>query len=226
MKQPVVFNYLLLVLVGVLIVPYFTKNNNKDVVLGLQSEINRFKDSIASGIVEYQNLKIVSKNVSDSLKNVKKQLGMMEESFTDLLEEHDRIIEEVEKIPDTMLLPKLIEQTKYVYDPRDTSILVPMPVIRIVVIEIETKRLCIQQIDTLIKLNKEYKDYSNGLERLVDLKEKEVKKADSLLFDLNHVVGLQDKEIDLHLKEIKRQKTIKIATYSAALIIAGIVIAK
>jgi hypothetical protein len=226
MNRSVNFNYILIVLVGVLIFIYFIKNDNKDIVLSLQSEISRFKDDIASGMVEYQNLKIVSKNVSDSLIMVKEQLGLMEDSFDDLVKEHNRVIEEIEEIPDTMLLPKLIEQTNYVYNPRDTSILVPMPVIRIAVIEIETKRLCVQELDKLTELNSEYQSYASGLEELV-LKEKGInKKADSLLFDLNHVVGLQDKQIDLHLKEIKKQKAIKILGFGAAAIIIGIAIAK
>ena len=226
MKQSNVFNYILLVLVGVFIFLYIQKNTNKDAISSLEGEISRFKDSIASGIVEYQNLKIVSRKLSDSLSLVKDHLGFMEDSFADLLEEHDRVLVEIEKIPDTMLLPKLIEQTGYCYDQRDTSILVPMPVIKIAVIEIESKRLCIQQIDTLIKLNKEYQNYANGLERLVEVKDRQIGKADSLLFDLNHVVGLQDREIDLHLKEIRKQKGIKIVAFGAAAIITGIAIAK
>lgn len=226
MKQSKLFNYLLLVLVGVLLILYITKKNNKDTVSALQTEIGVFKTRIDSGIVEYQNLKIVSKNIKDSLQKVKKQLGLMEDSFADLLKEHDRVIEEIEEIPDTLLLPKLIEQTNYCYNPRDTSVLVPMPVIRIAVIEIETKRLCIVEVDRLIELNNEYQSYANGLEGLVELKDNEIKKVDSLLFDLNHVVGLQDKEIDLHLKEIRKQKAIKILGFGAAAIITGIAIAK
>ena len=135
MKQSVVFNYLLLVGIVVLLFLYFTKSDNKDVVFALQSEIEGFKQRIDSGRIEYQKIKIVNSKKADSLKQVKARLEVMEESFAYLLIDHNRVLKEIEKIPDTLLLPKLIKQANYYYDFKDTSILVPMPVIRIAVIE-------------------------------------------------------------------------------------------
>lgn len=192
----------------------------------LNTENERLNDKIGQEVVKYDSLRQISGIIADSLKVMKVELKRAEMSYKRLAGAHRVAIDSLEQLHDTLMVEMLLAQVDYIFDQRDTSFLVPMPVIRIAVIKIEQGEHCMVEKEALTDMYEGVKQQVNVLEQSGRVKDMMLISAETMLHDKDKVIDLKIKEGELYKKEIKRQKLLKIIFIGISAVIGGIAIAK
>lgn len=94
--------------------------------------------------------------------------------IADLNKKRKYLLDSLSKLNDTAFLAVLKEQTRYVYNPKDSMVITPIPVIKEAVILIAEGESYKEMCDTLTNVNKTYKEYAGTLQAMVELKGKEI----------------------------------------------------
>jgi len=198
----------------------------KDQLKELNTENKRLSDKISKEVIRYDSLRQQSSIIDDSLAIMKAEIAKAEASYRSLARAHSAAIDSLERLHDTVMVQTLLVQVGYELEHRDTSVLIPMPVIRRAVIIIQQGKHCMVEKEALAQMYEEVKEQVNTLEQSGKVKDMMLISAETMLQDKDLVIDLKIKEVDLSKKEIKRQKMLKIIFIGMSAVMGGIAIAK
>lgn len=198
----------------------------KEQLTALNTENKRLNEKISAEAAKYDSLRQKSVIIDDSLVMMKAEIARAEDSYKRLADVHEVAIDSLKMLHDTLMVEALLAQVGYEKDDRDTSFLVPMPVIRKAVIIIQQHSYCMEEKEALTDMYEEVKGQVVTLERSVTAKVMMLESANIMLLDKNKVIDLKVKENDLYKNEIKRQKVLKIVFIGISAVIGGIAISK
>lgn len=154
------------------------------------------------------------------------EIAKAEISYQRLADVHEMAIDSLRQLHDTLMVETLLAQVGYDPRQRDTSVLVPMLVIRVAVIKIQQGEHCIEEKEELTDMYEEVKEQVGTLERANAVKAMKLISAETMLTDKDKTIDLKIKEVDLYRKEVKRQKVLKIIFIGLSAVMGSIAIAK
>lgn len=192
----------------------------------LNTENKRLNAKISTEAAKYDSLQKKSDIIDDSLVIMKAEIARAEDSYKRLADVHEIAIDSLKTLHDTLMVQTLLAQVGYDPQQRDTSVLVPMPVIRIAVVRIQQGEHCMEEKEVLTGMYEEVKEQVGTLERSNAVKDMMLVSAETMLTDKDKVIDLKIKEVDLYQKEAKRQKVLKIIFIGLSAVMGGIAIAK
>lgn len=197
----------------------FEKNQAYSVLKNsLESEIKALNRQYAQDSIMYAGIKMSNDSLQGELRKAKFTITGMETRYADIEVQHRIIIDSLEKLHDTLLYAVILDQTDYVYQENDTSISIPTPVIRQAIKYIAENKMFRFQIDTLLSINKKYREHTLGLEKLIIGRDEEIQVVNKMLVNRNTTCQ------KLNLLTLAQEQEIKKYRRTQTLIIGGSVV--
>lgn len=217
MRKKILIPEIIIVLVLIIALVYllkeiFNKNQAYSVLKNsLEAEITVLEDRYKKDSIYYLKVKKTNDSLLYELKRVKNKITRIQANYNQIEIAHRIIIDSLENLHDTLLSQTIAQQVEYEPDSNDTQLLIPTPVARKVVTKLAEWKMFKFQVDTLLTLNLKYEEYTNGLESLIEGKEKEIKITQDLLtlkINENNKLRLLNKAQEQEIKKMNRTKNL------------------
>ena len=200
--------------------------DTRDQLTALDIKNKLLENKIRKEQWRYDSLTNENSLIEDSLAVMRAEIAKAEISYQRLADVHEMAIDSLRQLHDTLMVETLLAQVGYDPRQRDTSVLVPMLVIRVAVIKIQQGEHCIEEKEELTDMYEEVKEQVGTLERANAVKAMKLISAETMLTDKDKTIDLKIKEVDLYRKEVKRQKVLKIIFIGLSAVMGSIAIAK